>query len=311
MTPRSDIAQIVTDQIISALEAGTVPWVRPWSGSGPVVGGMPRNAATGHEYRGINIFLLWLAASARGYSADLWLTQKQVEERGGTIKAGEQPTRIVLSMPMVKVVGKDEETGEARTRRTILLREFWVFNLDQVEGVSVKRLKVKPVAAAVMASNPDGRLPTVDAFVSATGAKVLHGGPSASYSPSADVIRMPSFEAFRAASDYYGTLLHELTHWTGHASRDARFKAVAVRFGDHAYAAEELIAEMGAAILCAELGVEGQLQHAEYIGTWLKVLKGDKHAVFTAASRAQRALDWLTAEESAGEDTAAAAQRAA
>lgn len=295
-TTRKDIAQAVTDQIVAALEKGVAPWVRPWAAAGSAgPSGTPRNAATGHRYRGINVLLLWLSASENGFSSDLWITAKQAEDCRGHVKPGAIATRIVLAMPRVKVVGRDEETGEDVTRRTVMLREFWVYNLDQVEGVDAKRLKLRPAAAPAAMSNPHSRRADVDAFISGTGARISHGGSGASYSPSTDTIRMPAFETFRTASDYYATALHELTHWTGHASRDGRFKSVAIRFGSNAYAAEELIAEMGAAILCAELGVEGQLQHAEYIGAWVKVLRGDKHAVFTAATKAQKALDWLNA----------------
>lgn len=303
---RNDLAQIVTNQIVAALESGVAPWIRPWNAANVAGTTRPRNAATGHEYRGINIFLLWLAAGAAGYSSDLWLTEKQAAERGGKLRDGATPTRIVLCQPRVRVVGQDEN-GDDVTRRSVLLREFWVYNIDQVEGLDVARLKVKPAAPVAVTQNPEGRRAELDAFLAATGAKIVHGGPSASYSPSTDTIRMPAFDSFRSAADYYATAMHELTHWTGHDSRDARFKSVVMRFGDQAYAAEELIAEMGAAILCAEHGVAGQLQHAEYIGHWLKVLKADKYAVFTAASKAQRALDWLGSSPAAVEGAPVAA----
>lgn len=277
MASQTELYQSVTDRIVAALEAGAAPWIKPWANdrSG---GTMPHNAVSGRGYHGINVLLLWGAEQANGYTSPAWLTFKQAADCGGNVRKGEKGTQIVF-WRFRQVT--DSATGE--TRNVPMLRTFYVFNIAQCEDLELpKRRNVR---------EPIG--PTeIDALIALTGADISHGGDVACYMPSRDAISMPHRAAFKTIDGYHATLLHELTHWTGHKSRCAR--DLSGRFGNAAYAAEELIAEMGSAFLCATLGVRlEQLQHADYIATWIKVLKDDNRAIFTAAKAAQTAADYV------------------
>jgi antirestriction protein ArdC len=282
----SRIHEEVTGKIVAELEQGVAPWVKPWkSGSaGPC---LPVNAATRRAYRGVNILTLWGAAAAGGYPLPRWLTFRQARELGGFIRKGERATPIVLVKQMTVGESGDaaEEAGEDGTRQVTFLRYFWVFNVAQADGLPAS-------LRAVPEPEPEGeRHGRAEAFLAALGAEVRHGGDRACYVPSLDVVMLPPFAAFEGPGHYYATSLHEHAHWSGHPSRLDR--DLSGRFGSRAYAAEELIAELTAAFLCAELGIEGRLRHAEYIGSWLELLRTDAKAVFTAASQASRAADWL------------------
>jgi antirestriction protein ArdC len=276
MASQSDLYQSVTDRIIAALEAGTAPWVKPWRNDGSG-GALPHNAVTRRGYHGINVALLWMEEHARGYSSPQWLTFKQAADAGGHVRKGEKGTQIVFWQFRAL---KDRETGE--DRRVPMLKTYYVFNVAQCEDVELPSAKPRPVIG-----------PTeIDALIAKTGADITHGGDRACYIPSRDAINMPNRAAFRSLEHYHGTLLHELTHWTAHAERCAR--DLSGRFGSQAYAAEELIAEMGSAFLCARLGVpHEQLQHADYLANWLQVLRDDNRAIFTAAKAAQTAADYV------------------
>lgn len=288
---KRDLYKEVTDRIVAALEAGTVPFIKPWT----TTSGMPENAVTGRPYRGINVLLLSIAGQAAGYASDQWLTFKQALAAGVPVRKGEKATRIYF----FKRLEVEEKTGEAEGASKVIpmLREYYVFNVAQLEGTLPNAKAIEPRAFVGDA--------TVDAYLAATGAKISHGGDRAYYSSGSDEIRLPAREAFTSATSYYAVALHELTHWTGHESRMAR--TFGKRFGDEAYAAEELVAEMGAAFVCAGLGLEYTLQHAAYIASWIRVLKNDKRAIFTAASAAQKAVDYLTQITSAAAVQAAAA----
>lgn len=278
-----DVYQEVTDRIAAALEKGVAPWVRPWTAAGA-----PRNVG-GREYNGVNVILLEMEAAERGFASPIWMTYKQAAERGGHVRRGERGTTVVFW----KVSDLEDEKGrpvignDGEQRRSFYLRHFTVFNLDQTEGVSV------PAEAVPAVVNEEDRDRAADAFARATGASVKHGGSKASYSKEQDVVRMPAWEAFRGAADYYSTLLHELVHWTGHDSRLAR--DLSGRFGSGSYAMEELVAELGAAFLCARLRIDGTLQHAEYLATWAKKLREDKRAIFSVAGTAKKAAEFLAA----------------
>src|ERR1019366_3861370 len=189
-----------------------------------------------------------------------------------------------------------ETGGESEQRQVRYLKSSSVFNVEQIEG-----LPAHYTAQAASVPNPEARVAAGERFAAATGAVIRHGGDRAYYAPQEDAVQMPPFETFRDAGSYYATLLHELTHWTGHSSRLAR--DLRNRFGDEAYAAEELIAELGAAFLCADLGIalEPREDHASYLAVWLKVLRADSRAIFTAAAQAQRAADYLHALNSVQE----------
>lgn len=276
MGAQSDLYQSVTDRIVAALEAGTVPWVQPWRNdrSG---GALPHNAVTRRAYHGINVALLWMQEAAAGYASPQWLTFKQAADLGGNVRKGEKGTQIVFWR--FRDV-KDSQTGEIR--KIPMLRTYYVFNVAQCEDIELRAAKLRPAIG-----------PTeIDALVERTGANITHGGDAACYIPGRDAINMPNRAAFKTLHGYHSTLLHELTHWTGHASRCAR--DLSGRFGNQAYAAAELIAEMGSAFLCAALNVPHEsLQHADYVANWLQVLRNDNRAIFTAAKAAQVAADYI------------------
>ena len=291
-----DLYQEVTDRIIEQLEQGVAPWVRPWRADARS-GGMPYNAISGKAYRGINVALLY----SNLYPETGWMTYKQASDVGANVRKGEKGSMIVFYKPFVvrdrnAPVNAD---GEHPERTIPLLRAFHVFNLAQIENLPAKFLP-----------QPDNR-PEPERHATAESlmsrATVKHGGDRAFYAPAPDFIQLPDARSFADMGAYYGTALHELTHWTGHSARLSR--EYGKRFGDQAYAREELVAEMGAAFLCAHCGIAGKLQHPEYISNWLQVLKGDKRAVLIAASHAQKASDFVLgvnpAEES--EPIAAAA----
>lgn len=265
-----ELSQQVTNAIIAELEKGAAPWVKPWTTSGSV---LPQNAATGRLYNGVNVLILWMTAQLRMYPDNRWLTFHQAIEKGACVRKGEKGTHVVLVKQIP--VGEDEEQHRA------LLRSFTVFNVSQVDGLEA------PTEPS------EGPTTPILPFVAGTGATIQHGHSQAFYSPGKDVVCMPNSEAFSSPEHYHATLLHELTHWTGHETRLAR--DLKNRFGDRAYAAEELVAELGAAFLCAHLGISGELRHAGYIGHWLELLKDDPRAIFTASAKASQATEYLKA----------------
>ncbi len=293
-----DMYQEVTDRIVAALENGVAPWVRPWA-TAETGNAADTNAVSGKPYRGVNVLVLWCARAAFGYRDSRWLTFKQALDLGGNVRKGEKGTQIVFW----KINGYETENdaGETETRSAVLARAYTVFNVEQCDGLQLDASE--PTAPAI---EPSERVKAAIAYAAATGADIRHGGNSACYMPGVDAIRVPELGAFKSDSHYAATLLHELTHWTGAKERCDR--TFGKRFGDDAYAVEELVAELGAAFACAELGIAGQLQHENYLGHWLRVLKADKRALFTAASQARKAVEFMNAKQpaQAGEESAAA-----
>ena len=289
---RADIYQRITDRIAAAIEAGAGKWQMPWHpGADGAALVLPVNAATGKPYRGVNTIVLWAAAQAEGYPSAVWATYKQWAELGAQVRKGERASPVVFWKINDKDEQEDAENGAEDSRRPrVFARGYSVFNVAQVDGYAAPALPVLPEAE---------RIGHAETFFAAIGADVRHGGNRACYVPSLDQVRMPPFEAFRDPVAYYATLAHEATHWTGHASRCAR--DLRGRFGEEAYAAEELIAELGAAFLCADLALapEPRPDHAAYVASWLKVLRGDKRAIFSAAAKAQAAADWMHARQAA------------
>lgn len=287
-TPRQDIYSRITNQIIAALEQGVKPWTQPWNAAhaaGHVSRPLRHN---GQPYGGINVLTLWASAMSGSFSAPIWMTFRQAIELGGHVRKGEKGSPVVYANTITRAE-TDEATGDDIERTVPFLKAYTVFNIEQIEG-----LPGHFYALAESSRNPDERIADAETYFAATRADIRHGGDSAYYSPALDYIQMPPFEAFRDAQAYYATLAHEATHWTRHATRlDRDFGRK--RFGDDGYAREELVAELGAAFLCADLGLalEDRADHAAYIGHWLAVLKDDKRAVFTAAAHAQRAIDYL------------------
>lgn len=296
-TSHADIYQTVTDRIVAAIEAGAGEWRMPWHGEpGASAAVLPVNAVTKKPYRGVNVLNLWIAAQAAGYPAGIWATYKQWQDLGAQVRKGERATLIVFWKVFENDADEDdadhedggEETGHERRR--FMARGYHVFNCAQVDGYEAPALPASP-------EEPE-RIETAEAFFAGLGADIRHGGNRAFYAPGPDFVQMPPFPAFREPAAYYATLAHEATHWTGHARRCNR--DLKGRFGSDSYAAEELVAELGAAFLCATLGLasEPRPDHAAYIASWLKVLKQDKRAIFTAAGKAQEAADWMHARQS-------------
>jgi antirestriction protein ArdC len=294
-----DIAQIITDRIISELEKGATPWVKPWKRLRSTPGhGMPFNPVSGTLYRGVNHF--WLSMAQGSYQTPYWLTFKQAQGLGASVKAGAKGTPVVY-WSINKKESKDS-TGETVTSAYAFIKHYYVFNADQIDDLVIPAIPEPP--------KPDfdadaGVMDIVDKLGLENG--LTHGGDSAFYSPTRDFISMPAMAAFNSANGYHSTLLHESVHATGHKSRLDRDFSKAKRFGDESYAFEELVAELGSAMLCAHCGIDGEMQanHVAYIANWLKVLRNDKKAILTASAKAQQALDFLTKAKQVDEALAA------
>ena len=288
--PTVDLYAEVTHQIIAALESGTTPWACPWNRQHGSL--LPANLTTGRHYRGINVLLLNLRQMAGGYPTNRWLTFQQAHSLGAHVRRGESGTRIVFFKLLERDNAQDsrfQAANDEPARKVIpLLRSFTVFNAAQVEGLPA-HLTLLPAPQPEGAAND-----AAEALLARSGATIQHGGSRAFYSPSLDLIQMPPVEVFADFEGYYTTALHELTHWTGHPSRCGR--NLANRQHIEAYAFEELVAEMGSAFLSSHCGLQGQLHHANYIASWLQALRNDKHLVFSAASLAQKAVDFLMPE---------------
>lgn len=277
---KRDIYQEVTNRIIEQLESGTKPWIKPWKSTGAGCATMPHNGLSGNNYQGVNTLLLWTMQHSLGYQSNTWLTFKQAKELDGSVRKGEKGSPVIYYQ-MIKRV--DKSTGEETVYP--MLKQYTIFNLEQCEDINVEKLKI-PVAKEV------NKTPVLELALN-NGAKVGHGGDSAYFAPGADVIQMPNQQDFKNLDNYEATLLHELTHWTGHKSRLDRLPGFAM-FGSESYAFEELVAELGSAFLGAEYGLNHEiLQHDSYIESWLKVLKNDKKAIFKASKLAQQASEYL------------------
>ncbi|MCI3132865.1 ArdC family protein [Phenylobacterium aquaticum] len=284
---RPDLYSRVTTQILEDLQRGVRPWVKPWSAE-HLAGRITRPLRHNLEpYRGINILLLWAQASSQGYTAPIWMTFRQALELGGCVRKGEHGVTVVYANRLTRT-----ETGDdgAETEREIpYLKAYTVFNIEQIDGLPAVLQATEPPRL-----DPGQRIDQAEAFFAATGAEIRHGGNQAYYMIGEDRVQVPAFEAFVDPQSYYATLAHECTHWTRHPSRlDRDFGRQ--RWGDPAYAREELVAELGAAFLCADLGLELTVRedHSAYLAHWLEVLANDHGLIFSAAARAQRACDYL------------------
>lgn len=279
-----DIAQTITDSIIAELEKGATPWVKPWKTlRGTPGAGMPYNPVTGTVYRGINHF--WL--SMQPYDVPYYFTFKQVQAMGGSVKAGSKGVPVVF-WSINKKDGKDAN-GDTVTSSYAFIKHYYVFNVSQCEDVTIPAL---PEAPEPSFNASDDVMSVIERLALKGG--LSHGGDSAYFRPSTDSIAMPAMAAFDRPEQYHATLLHEAVHATGAKHRLDRDFSKSRHFGDEHYAAEELVAELGAAMLCAHLGINGDLRHAGYIENWLKALRNDKRYILTASAQAQKALDFLT-----------------
>lgn len=306
-----DTYQDVTDAIVAALEAGTRPWQKDWIGGGAV---MDPHRANGERYRGINVLLLWMSAAERGFSGRHWFTFKQALDLGGNVRKGEKGTRIVF---FKKIDVKEEgDNGEEVSRHIPMLKTYTVFNADQCENLPEK---FRPAPVELIGGKD--RDAAAEAALRSSGADIRETADArAYYAPGADFINMPRFELFKSTSGFITTLAHELCHWTGHETRLAR--DLKNNFGSKDYAFEELVAEIGAAMIGARLGIFGEHldNHAAYVGHWLEALRKDKRMIFKAATLAQAAADHVLANagelealesaQDSAEDTAPIAQPA-
>ncbi len=278
---KRDLYTEVSERILTELQRGALPWIKPWSATPGQ--NVPQNAVSNRSYSGCNVILLWLARN-RGWATPRFLTFRQAQQAGGHVRRGEHGTKVYF-VKQLRV--EDGEGEQAETRLVPLLREYTVFNVSQCDGLPDGVRAGKPMRVR----NPDTRDVLADEFLRSTGADIREGNGEAYYVPSQDFISMPAFQAFKGADHYYNVAFHELTHWTAHKSRlDRDLKN---RFGAREYAAEELVAELGAAFLSAEFGFDGDVRNAGYIATWIELLKADKRAFFTACSKASKAADYL------------------
>ena len=283
--PRADLYSRVTDKIVADLEQGVRTWLKPWS-AGHTQGRITRPLRhNGVPYSGVNVLLLWAEAVDRGFSSPRWMTFKQAHDLGAHVRKGERGSMVVYANRIHKT--ETDAEGTETERDIPFLKAYTVFNTEQIDGLPAEPPPPAPLS-------PLARIERADAFFAATGLALSHGGNQAFYAVQADRVQLPPFEAFRDAESYYATLGHEGIHWTRHPSRlDRDFGRQ--RFGDEGYAKEELVAELGSAFLCADLGLtpEPREDHAAYLAGWLRVLKDDKRFIFSAAAHAQRAADFL------------------
>ena len=284
-----DIHAEITRRFIDSLATGCVPWIKPWdTGSDD---GMPVNAATGRRYRGINVPILWGTAIDRGFSRDRWITFRQAQKHGGYVRRGEKGTSAIL-FRTVEISSDDEnELSDAQPRTYKIARAFTLFNVEQCRSLPKAMMGE---AVDVSPPQPTSEFSEADAMVKRCGARIRHGGNIATYIPAGDIIHMPAVTSFDAPAHYWCTLMHEMTHWTGHQSRLSRPGIVESHlFNSVSYAFEELIAEIGSAFLCAELNIKGDLRHEGYVASWIKLLEDRPRAIFQAAAAAQAAFDFL------------------
>jgi antirestriction protein ArdC len=297
-TEKFDVHQEITNRIVAAIETAgefRLPWIKAKGGSMK----RPVNIASAKPYNGVNIVSLWVAGLAADYPSHLWGTYRQWQERGCQVRKGEKSSLIVFYKKL-EFEQTNDATGETEAAERLMARASFVFNAAQVDGFQLETDTPIPGEATF---DPIER---AERFAVATGAKIEEGGDMACYIPSLDMIRLPERRRFTGTpttmpvEGFYSTLCHELVHWSGAKQRLDR--DLSARFGSESYAIEELIAELGAAFLCGDLGInpEPRADHAQYISNWLKVLKDDKRAVFTAASKASEAANWLIGQEQPG-----------
>jgi antirestriction protein ArdC len=295
-TGRVDLYQAVTDAIIAELEYGLKPWKRPWKTTGA---GFPLRH-NGQPYRGINTLVLWMTMTAKGYTSPYFMTYRQAASLGGQVRKGEKAATVTYSDTIRRKAEQPDGTEEERS--IWFLKSYPVFNAGQIDGLPAQ---YHPASEPAMAA-PAERLAHADAFIGHTKADIRLRGERAFYSPNLDYIRMPDMERFVYPEAFYATLAHELGHWTGHPSRLNR-KTIIKRHSEEARAVEEILAELTAAFTCASLGIDHDLKQdsTAYIGSWLRILAGDRKFIFVAAAHAQRACDFLWSLQPAAAEQAA------
>ncbi len=286
-TEKQDVYTRVTNKIVADLEQGVRPWMKPWN-AGNTAGRITRPLRhNGVPYSGINILMLWASSTEQGFAAPIWMTFKQAIELNAHVRKGEKGSLVVYANSITKT--EEDGSGNEVEREIPFMKGYTVFNVEQIEGLPEIYYTVPEVKLTTVE-----RIERAEAFFASTRADIRYRGDRAFYSCDGDYIQMPVIEAFRDGESFYATLAHESTHWTRHTSRLERDFGRKT-WGDEGYAREELVAELGAAFLCADLGLTPEVRddHAAYIATWLAVLKNDKRAIFSAAAHAQRAVDFL------------------
>ena len=287
-TDRTDVYTRITNEIVAAIEAGTGEWRAPWHHDGSSIA-RPINLSSGRRYRGINTVALWVAAMNSDYADGLWGTYRQWDAAGAQVRKGERATTVVFWKQDERgndSASDDDEGGH----RKMFARAFSVFNVAQVDGYE---------SAPVVGLSQEQRHADAETFIGNLGVATVFGGSEAYYRPSSDVVHMPPFDRFREAASFYGVWLHENGHASGAKHRLDR--DLSGRFGSASYAAEECCVEILSGLILADLGIahHPRPDHAAYIASWLKVLKEDPRAIFTAASKAQQAADWMWAQQPA------------
>ncbi|WP_342724145.1 zincin-like metallopeptidase domain-containing protein [Bradyrhizobium sp. B097] len=284
---RTSLYDEITSKIIRELEAGRVPWVQPWGTSAANASlAMPKSATTGRQYSGINVLILWGAATERGFTGQSWLTFRQALSLGGHVRKGERGTTVVYADRFVPAEEKRRasETGD-EAQAIPFLKRFTVFNTDQCDNLP-------PEVAMTAPPPPPGLIePRVEKLIKATGINFRIGGNRACYVPAEDYVQVPPPQAYFEPINWHRTALHELAHASGHPSRLNR--DLSGSYGTRKYAFEELVAEISSAFSCASLGIAPTVRHADYIGCWLDVLREDNRAIVRAASQASKVADYL------------------
>ncbi|SDJ68704.1 MULTISPECIES: ArdC family protein [Bradyrhizobium] len=283
VTDRTNLYEDITRKIIAELEAGSVPWVRPWAAAKAPLA-LPHNAATRRRYGGINILILLGAAVERGFSGQSWLTFRQALSIGGCVRKGERGTTVVYTdrfVPAEEI--KRASTAGDEARAIPFLKRFTVFNTEQCDGLSADASSIAPSSHMVE--------PQVEALIRATRIDFRIGGDRAFYCPRNDYVQVPALAAYFETINWHRTALHELAHASGHSSRLNR--DLSGGYGTKEYAFEEIIAEMSSSFCCASLGIVPTVRHADYIDSWLKVLREDNRAIVRAASQASKVADYL------------------
>jgi antirestriction protein ArdC len=282
---RQSLYAEVKQRIIAELEEGRLPWVQPWDAQRCACT-MPSNAVSGRGYSGVNVLILWAAGVEQGFTSQRWLTYRQAEQAGGHVRRGEKGTVVCYADRFTPRDEADKAQSEDREARTVaFLKRFTVFNVDQCEGLP------EALTGPTVPLDPIVAVEAVDRIIRASGADFRIGGGEAYYAPAQDYVAVPPQAAFHEPINWYRTALHELGHWTGHASRLGRDQSG--KFGSAAYGREELVAELASAFACASLGIVPTVRHADYVGAWREVLRADDKAMFRAASAASKAADFL------------------
>ena len=304
MKKKQNIYNTVTNRFIDALKNGAPPWTRPWSETSAKVMTRPVNAVTDRKYSGINVTILWTAATSNGFNRDRWLTYNQARNAGGHVRRGEKGTVAILYRD-IEVRRKDDSgdlildsNGNVIKEKIKFIKGFTLFNVDQCEGLSEEIVdgSTSSEEPPVWESHEE-----IESLLDSNGVQIRHDCDQAAYYPKDDVVRMPVKKAFKTDSCYYSTLLHEVVHWTGHQSRLNRPGiAKPLDYSKSAYAFEELIAEIGSAFLCAEFGLNCDLRHESYVISWISELENDPKAIFATSALAWKARNYLLGDGSEG-----------